>query len=236
MFIIKAGTSDCNCGVVVDYEVTEDGTAKFWISKAHTGDYTEWHSQMSLNHEFDTAGNYKISFTAKAASALNTNVDLWCQSKEVTTCSIPLELTSEYKTFTFVVPVHKELIGTSNVNINMSTTAIYLKDLKVEEVEDSSWTLYQNDEILNVKEEDATSVGHMAILDSSETSVKIYRNARAMKNPAADSQYFVNTPKITTAGDYKFVFTDSSYTDDDVNRSRSVFDTLLIRYKDRTEK
>ena len=236
MFINKAGTSDCNCGVVVDYEVTEDGTAKFWISKAHTGDYTEWHSQMSLNHEFDTAGNYKISFTAKADSSLNTKVDLWCQNKEVTTCSIPLELTSEYKTFTFVVPVHKELIGTSNVNINMSTTAIYLKDLKVEKVEDSSWTLYQSDEILNVIEEDPTSVGHMAILESSDSSVKIYRNARAMKTPAADSQYFVYTPKITTAGDYKFVFTDSSYTHDDVNRSKSVFDTLLIRYKDRTEK
>lgn len=236
MFINKAGTSDCNCGVVVDYEVTEDGTAKFWISKAHTGDYTEWHSQMSLNHEFDTAGNYKISFTAKADSSLNTNVDLWCQNKEVTTCSIPLELTSEYKTFTFVVPVHKDLVGISNFNINMSTTAIYLKDLKVEKVEDSSWTLYQSDEILNVIEKDPTSVGHMAILESSDSSVKIYRNARAMKTPAADSQYFVYTPKITTAGDYKFVFTDSSFTDDDVNGSKSVFDTLLIRYKDGTEK
>ena len=229
-------TQNCDCGVETQYEVLEDGTAKFWISKAHTGDYTEWHSQMSLNHEFDTAGNYKISFTAKADSALNTKVDLWCQNKEVTTCSIPLELTSEYKTFTFVVPVHKELIGTSNVNINMSTTAIYLKDLKVEKVKDFSWTLYQSDEILNVIEEDPTSVGHMAILESSDSSVKIYRNARAMKNPAADSQYFVYTPKITTAGDYKFVFTDSSYTHDDVNRSKSVFDTLLIRYKDRTEK
>ena len=193
-------------------------------------------SDLGTIYEFDTAGNYKISFTAKADSALNTNVDLWCQSKEVTTCSIPLELTSEYKTFTFVVPVHKELIGTSNVNINMSTTAIYLKDLKVEKVEDSFWTLYQSDEILNVIEDDPTSVGHMAILDSSDSSVKIYRNARAMKTPAADSQYFVYTPKNIIAGDYKFVFTDSSYTHDGVNRSKSVFDTLLIRYKDGTEK
>lgn len=229
-------TQNCDCGVETQYEVLEDGTAKFWITKEHSKEEYTWHSQMSLNHEFDTAGNYKISFTAKADSALNTNVDLWCQSKEVTTCSIPLELTSEYKTFTFVVPVHKELIGTSNVNINMSTTAIYLKDLKVEKVEDSSWTLYQSDEILNVKEDDSTSIGHMAILESSDSSVKIYRNARAMKTPAVDSQYFVYTPKITTAGDYKFVFTDSSYTDDDVNGSKSVFDTLLIRYKNGTEK
>ena len=229
-------TQNCDCGVETQYEVLEDGTAKFWITKEHSKKEYTWHSQMSLNHEFDTAGNYKISFTAKADSALNTNVDLWCQSKEVTTCSTPLELTSEYKTFTFVVPVHKELIGTSNVNINMSTTAIYLKDLKVEKVEDSSWTLYQSDEILNVKEDDLTSVGHMAILESSDSSVKIYRNARAMKTPAVDSQYFVYTPKITTAGNYKFVFTDSSYTHDDVNRSKSVFDTLLIRYKDGTEK
>lgn len=232
MYINK---QNCDCEVEEKCEVLDDGAAKFWITKDHIDGYI-WHSQMSLNHEFDTAGNYKISFTAKADSALNTNVDLWCQSKEVTTCSTPLELTSEYKTFTFVVPVHKELIGTSNVNINMSTTAIYLKDLKVEKVEDSSWTLYQSDEILNVKEDDLTSVGHMAILESSDSSVKIYRNARAMKTPAADSQYFVYTPKITTAGDYKFVFTDSSYTDDDVNGSKSVFDTLLIRYKNGTEK
>lgn len=232
MYINK---QNCDCEVEEKCEVLDDGAAKFWITKDHVDGYI-WHSQMSLNHEFDTAGNYKISFTAKADSALNTNVDLWCQSKEVTTCSIPLELTSEYKTFTFVVPVHKELIGTSNVNINMSTTAIYLKDLKVEKVEDSSWTLYQSDEILNVIEEDPTSVGHMAILDSSDSSVKIYRNARAMKTPAVDSQYFVYTPKNIIAGDYKFVFTDSSYTHDDVNRSKSVFDTLLIRYKDGTEK
>lgn len=232
MYINK---QNCDCEVEEKCEVLDDGAAKFWITKEHSKEEYIWHSQMSLNHEFDTAGNYKISFTAKADSSLNTNVDLWCQSKEVTTCSIPLELTSEYKTFTFVVPVHKELIGTSNVNINMSTTAIYLKDLKVEKVEDSSWTLYQSDEILNVKEDDSTSIGHMAILESSDSSVKIYRNARAMKTPAADSQYFVYTPKITTAGDYKFVFTDSSYTDD-VNRSKSVFDTLLIRYKNGTEK
>lgn len=232
MYINK---QNCDCEVEEKCEVLDDGAAKFWITKDHIDGYI-WHSQMSLNHEFDTAGNYKISFTAKADSSLNTNVDLWCQSKEVTTCSIPLELTSEYKTFTFVVPVHKELIGTSNVNINMSTTAIYLKDLKVEKVEDSSWTLYQSDEILNVIEDDPTSVGHMAILDSSDSSVKIYRNARAMKTPAADSQYFVYTPKNIIAGDYKFVFTDSSYTHDDVNRSKSVFDTLLIRYKDGTEK
>ena len=233
MYINK---QNCDCEVEEKCEVLDDSAAKFWITKEHSKEEYIWHSQMSLNHEFDTAGNYKISFTAKADTSLNTNVDLWCQSKEVTTCSIPLELTSEYKTFTFVVPVHKELIGTSNVNINMSTTAIYLKDLKVEKVEDSSWTLYQSDEILNVKEDDLTSVGHMAILESSDSSVKIYRNARAMKTPAVDSQYFVYTPKITTAGNYKFVFTDSSYTHDDVNRSKSVFDTLLIRYKDGTEK
>lgn len=233
MYINK---QNCDCEVEEKCEVLDDGAAKFWITKEHSKEEYTWHSQMSLNHDFDTAGNYKISFTAKADSALNTKVDLWCQNKEVTTCSIPLELTSEYKTFTFVVPVHKELIGTSNVNINMSTTAIYLKDLKVEKVKDFSWTLYQSDEILNVIEEDPTSVGHMAILESSDSSVKIYRNARAMKNPVADSQYFVYTPKITTAGDYKFVFTDSSYTHDDVHRSRSVFDTLLIRYKDGTEK
>ncbi len=232
MYINK---QNCDCEVEEKCEVLDDGAVKFWITKDHVDGYI-WDSQMSLNHEFDTAGNYKISFTAKADSALNTKVDLWCQNKEVTTCSIPLELTSEYKTFTFVVPVHKELIGTSNVNINMSTTAIYLKDLKVEKVEDSSWTLYQSDEILNVIEDDLTSVGHMAILESSDSSVKIYRNARAMKTPAVDSQYFVYTPKITTAGDYKFVFTDSSYTDDEVNGSKSVFDTLLIRYKDGTEK
>jgi len=233
MYINK---QNCDCEVEEKCEVLDDGAAKFWITKEHSKEEYIWHSQMSLNHEFDTAGNYKISFTAKADSSLNTNVDLWCQSKVVTTCSIPLELTSEYKTFTFVVPVHKELIGTSNVNINMSTTAIYLKELKVEKVEDSSWTLYQSDEILNVIEDDPTSVGHMAILESSDSSVKICRNARAMKTPATDSQYFVYTPKITTAGDYKFVFTDSSYTDDDVNGSKSVFDTLLIRYKDGTEK
>ena len=233
MYINK---QNCDCEVEEKCEVLDDGAAKFWITKDHSKKEYTWHSQMSLNHDFDTAGNYKISFTAKADSSLNTNVDLWCQNKEVTTCSIPLELTYEYKTFTFVVPVHKELIGTSNVNINMSTTAIYLKDLKVEKVEDSSWTLYQSDEILNVIEEDPTSVGHMAILESSDSSVKIYRNARAMETPAADSQYFVYTPKITTAGDYKFVFTDSSYTHDDVHRSKSVFDTLLIRYKDGTEK
>ena len=101
--------------------------------------------------------------------------------------------------------------------------------MKIEKVETATWELYQSDEIFNVKEDDLTSIGHMAILESSDSSVKIYRNARAMKNPAADSQYFVYTPKITTAGDYKFVFTDSSYTADDVNRSRFVFDTLLIR-------
>jgi hypothetical protein len=226
----------CDCGVETNCEVLEDETAKVWIDKNHTGENTEWHSQLSMNYDFLTAGNYKISFVAKADATLNTNVNLWCQNKEVTTCSIPLDLETEYKTFTYVIPVHKDLVGTSNFNINLSTTPIYLKDLKIEKVETTTWELYQSDEIFNVKEDDLTSIGHMAILESSDTSVKVYRNAKAMKTPAKDSQYLIYEPNITAAGDYKFVFTDASYTDDAENKNRTIFDTLLVRYKDGTEK
>ena len=229
-------TQNCDCGVETKCEVLEDNAAKVWIDKKHTGEYTEWHSQLSMNYDFTAEGSYKISFVAKADSALNTNIDLWCQNKEVTTCSIPLDLTTEYKTFTYVIPVHKDLVGTSNFNINLSTTPIYLKDLKIDKEEAATWELYQSDEIFNVKEDDLTSIGHMAILESSETSVKVYRNARAMKTPTADSQYLIYKPNITTAGEYKFVFTDESYIDDDGNKNKTIFDTLLVRYKDGTEK
>ena len=229
-------TQNCDCGVETKYEVLEDNAAKVWIDKEHTGEYTEWHSQLSMNYDFTAEGSYKISFVAKADSALNTNVDLWCQNKEVTTCSIPLDLTTEYKTFTYVIPVHKDLVGTSNFNINLSTTPIYLKDLKIDKEDATTWELYQSDKIFNVKEDDLTSIGHMAILESSETSVKVYRNAKAMETPAKDSQYLIYKPNITTAGEYKFVFTDESYTDDETNKNKSIFDTLLVRYKDGTEK
>lgn len=229
-------TQNCDCGVETKCEVLEDNAAKVWIDKNHTGEYTEWHSQLSMNYDFTAEGSYKISFVAKADSALNTKVDLWCQNKEVTTCSIPLDLTTEYKTFTYVIPVHKDLVGTSNFNINLSTTPIYLKDLKIDKEEAATWELYQSDEIFNVKEDDLTSIGHMAILESTETSIKVYRNARAMKTPTADSQYLIYKPNITTAGEYKFVFTDESYIDDDGNKNKTIFDTLLVRYKDGTEK
>ena len=77
MYINK---QNCDCGVETKCEVLDDGAVKFCITKDHSKKEYTWHSQMSLNHEVDTAGNYKISFTAKADSALNTNMDLWCQN------------------------------------------------------------------------------------------------------------------------------------------------------------
>lgn len=227
---------NCDCGVDANYEVSEDGTVKFWINKTHTGDYTEWHTQLSLDKEYKTAGLYKVTYSAKADSALNLDLSLWCQSKNVTASVVPIELTTEFKEYSHIISVHEDLLGVSNLNLNMGTTPIYIKDLVVEKIEPSVWSIHQDDSIFSVKE-GSTTIGTFSIVESTENSVKAYRYSGEMGTVTENSQSLVYIPNITTAGSYKFVFTDDSYLRNNVDfKNNNIFKKVVLRYKDGTEK
>lgn len=227
---------NCDCGVDANYEVSEDGTVKFWINKTHTGDYTEWHTQLSLDKEYKTAGLYKVTYSAKADAALNLDLSLWCQSKNVTASVVPIELTTEFKEYSHIISVHEDLLGVSNLNLNMGTTPIYIKDLVVEKIEPSVWSIHQDDSIFSVKE-GSTTIGTFSIVESTENSVKAYRYSGEMETVTENSQSLVYIPNITTAGSYKFVFTDDSYLSNNVDfKNNNIFKKVVLRYKDGTEK